>query len=258
MHGTVQLANQLIQAEIERKAVSPFTEQQPTITLQQAYAVQLAYVAQKQQAGHRVIGKKIGATSKAIQQMFQVEQPDYGHLFDYMVYPSGAEIALNTLIQPKIESELAFVLKEDLIGEHITPLDVLQAIDYIVPAFEIIDSRIKDWQIRFEDTVSDNGSSGLIVLGDQKISPFDVDLSAIGLNTYKNDELVEMGTGSNVLGNPLYAVVWLANALQQFDVQLLAGEIILTGAFTAALNVERDDHFKAKFGQIGEIDVKFV
>src|SRR5690606_31937160 len=125
--------------------------------------------------------------------------------------------------QPKVESELAFVLKEDIKGPHITPLDVLLAIDYIVPAFEIIDSRIADWRIRFEDTVSDNGSSGLVVLGDQRLSIYDIDLTTIGLNTYQNGELIEMGTGSNVLGNPVNSAVWLANALQQFNVPLLAG-----------------------------------
>lgn len=257
MVNTKEFATMLLNAEEHKKAIEPLTQLQPDISLNQAYETQLAYVEMKKQAGHKVIGKKIGATSIGIQTMFNVNQPDYGHLFDYMIYQSGDVIDIENLIQPKIESELAFILKEDIRGPHITSLDVISAIDYIVPAFEIIDSRIVDWQIKFEDTVSDNGSSALVVLGTQKISIYDIDLTTIGLNTYCNGEIVEMGTGSNVLGNPINAAVWLASALQKFDVPLLAGEIILTGAFTSALDIRKGDHFEASFGNIGSIEVNF-
>lgn len=258
MSNAQGFASMLLEAEQTKAPIEPFTQLAPTISLEQAYEIQLAYVEQKKQAGHKVIGKKIGATSKAIQNMFNVNQQDYGHLFDYMLYKSGDTINIDQLIQPKVESELAFVLKEDIKGPNITPLDVLLAIDYIVPAFEIIDSRIADWRIKFEDTVSDNGSSGLVVLGEQRLSIYDIDLTTIGLNTYQNGELIEMGTGSNVLGSPINSAVWLANALQQFNVPLLAGEVILTGAFTSALPIKKGDHFKAAFGQIGSVEVKFV
>jgi 2-keto-4-pentenoate hydratase len=257
MYDVKEIAAQLIEAEKTKKPIAPLTIQFPAISLHEAYHVQLAYVDEKLQTGAKIIGKKIGATSKAIQTMFGVEQPDYGHLFDSMLYINGDTIPLDDLIQPKVECEIAFVLKEDIKGPNITPLDIIRATDYIVPALEIIDSRIENWHIQFEDTVSDNGSSALVVLGSQGHSLEGINLETIGLVVTRNGETIQMAAGASVLGNPIHAVIWLAEALNRFNVPLLAGEIILTGAFAAAVEIEDGDIFKAEFAHIGSVEATF-
>lgn len=252
-----QLANELIEAERSKVPIPPLTERFPEITLTDAYHIQLQYVEKKIERGARVVGKKIGATSKAIQTMFGVEQPDYGHLFDTMMYTDGDKVLLQNLLQPKVECEIAFVLKKDLEGPHITPLDVIDATDYIVPAIEVIDSRIQDWKIQFEDTVSDNGSSALVVIGTKPTALTGLDLTSLGMNVMKNGEYVESATGAAVLGNPIHAIAWLANALSTHHVKLLAGEIILSGAFTAALDVQDGDTFTAEFAHLGTVSATF-
>lgn len=253
-----QLANELIEAEKTRKPIAPLSERFPNITLDDAYQIQLQYVAEKRAQGARIIGKKIGATSKAIQEMFGVGQPDYGHLFDTMMYSDGDKVPLERLLQPKVECEIAFVLKKDLTGPNVTPLDVIEATDYIVPAIEIIDSRIEDWNIRFEDTVSDNGSSALVVIGSKPTKLEGLDLSCLGMNVSHNGEFLESATGAAVLGNPLYAIAWLANALSAYDVPLLAGEIVLSGAFTKALPIQDGDTFTAEFAHLGSVTASFT
>lgn len=252
-----QLASELIEAEHSKIPVVPLTQRFPDITLSDAYYIQLQYVEQKIEGGARVVGKKIGATSKAIQSMFGVEQPDYGHLFDTMMYMDGDKVPLQKLVQPKVECEIAFVLKKDLIGPNITPLDVIEATDYIVPAIEIIDSRIEDWNIKFEDTVSDNGSSALVVMGSKPTKLAGLDLTSLGMNVLKNGEYVDSATGAAVLGNPIYAIAWLANALSSYNVSLLAGEIVLSGAFTAALDIQDGDTFTAEFAHLGTVTASF-
>ncbi|KOF10575.1 2-keto-4-pentenoate hydratase [Planococcus glaciei] len=252
-----QLANELLEAERTKKPIAPLTERFPAITLSDAYQIQLQYVEQKKATGARIVGKKIGATSKAIQSMFGVDQPDYGHLFDTMMYTDGDTVPLEELLQPKVECEIAFVLKKDIKGPNITPLDVIEATDYIVPAIEIIDSRIEDWKIRFEDTVSDNGSSALVVMGTKPTKLEGLDLSSLGMNVYQNGKYLESATGAAVLGNPITAIAWLANALSAYDVSLLAGEIVLTGAFTAALPIQDGDTFTAEFAHIGSVSASF-
>lgn len=253
-----KLADELIGAEKERRAVKPFTERFPELTLDDAYRIQLEYVERKKMEGARVIGKKIGATSKAIQSMFGVGQPDYGHLFDTMMYADGDTVPLERLLQPKVECEIAFVLKKDLTGPDVTAIDVIEATDYIVPAIEIIDSRIEDWRIRFEDTVSDNGSSALVVMGTSPAKLDGLDLSLLGMNVLHNGKYVESAAGAAVLGNPLHAVAWLANALSAYGVPLLAGEIILSGAFTKALPIEDGDTFTAEFAHLGSVTASFT
>ena len=258
MVAVERLANELIRAERTKTPIAPFTERFPAISLPDAYQIQLNYVEQKKAQGARVVGKKIGATSKAIQSMFGVNQPDYGHLFDTMMYADGDTVPLEKLLQPKVECEIAFVLKKDLVGPNITALDVIEATDYIVPAIEIIDSRIEDWKIRFEDTVSDNGSSALVVMGTKPTKLEGLDLSCLGMNLYQNGKYLESATGAAVLGNPIYAIAWLANALSEYNVSLFAGEIILTGAFTAALSIEDGDTFTAEFAHLGSVSASFL
>ena len=253
-----QLANQLKKAEETRQPISPLTTVEPHLTLDDAYKIQLDNLKEKIAAGDTLSGKKIGLTSKAMQDLLGVEQPDYGHLLKSMKYKNGSFISRATLIQPKIEAEIAFVLKNDLAGPNITSLDVLLATEYIVPAFEIVDSRIKDWKITIEDTVADNASSGLYVLGDTYFDVSDLDLSNVGMSLYKNSTLVNTGVGAAALGHPANCVAWLANKLSEYNVSLKAGEVILSGALSGAVEVECGDEFTARFAHMGEVTVSFT
>ncbi|RLL43742.1 2-keto-4-pentenoate hydratase [Oceanobacillus piezotolerans] len=255
--SVLEAATRLLQAEESKVVIPPLTETYPGMTVEEAYYTQLELVRHKVNEGAIIVGKKIGATSKAIQNMFGVEQPDYGHLLDYMMYVDGDEIELKNFIQPKVEFEIAFKLKKDLKGPNITVMDVLEATDYIAPAIEIIDSRIQDWQINFEDTVADNGSSAAAVIGGTPTKLDGIDLTHIGMVAYKNGDMIDSGAGAAVLGNPLRSVAWLANSLSKYDVYLKAGEVVLSGALTSAVEIEEHDTFTAEFDHIGSISVTF-
>jgi 2-keto-4-pentenoate hydratase len=242
-------SNMLIQAERERKAIPPLTELDDTITVEEAYQIQLLTIQQKIREGHKVVGKKIGLTSVAMQQLLGVTQPDYGHLLDSMVVENGGVIFWNRVLQPKVEAEIAFVLKRDLIGPRVTVLDVLQATDYIVPALEIVDSRIVDWNIQLEDTIADNASSGLYVLGGKPLSVKNMDLAEIGMVLYRNGNMENTGVGAAALGHPAFCVAWLANKLYEYEKYLQAGEVVLSGALSAAVNADPGDFFCARFVQ---------
>ncbi len=252
-----EVVSQLLEAEKTKQTMRPLTETYPTITLNEAYQIQLEMIRRKVDEGSIVIGKKIGATSKAIQNMFGVELPDYGHLLDNMLFVEGEIISLENFIQPKVEFEIAFILKRDLKGPNITIMDVIESTDYIVPAIEIIDSRIEDWRIKFEDTVADNGSSAAAVIGGKPTKLAGIDLTHIGMVAYKNGEIIDTGAGAAVLGSPVRSIVWLANSLGKFDVPLKTGEIILSGSLTAAVEVECGDTFTAEFDHIGSVSVTF-
>ena len=187
-----ELSSSLLEAEKTKRVVEPLTISNPGITVDEAYQIQLEQIHRKVEKGSVIVGKKIGATSKAIQQMFQVNQPDYGHLLDDMMFVEGEKVSLDRFIQPKAEFEIAFVLKKDLIGPNVTILDVLEATAYIVPAIEIIDSRIEDWKIQFEDTVADNGSSAGAIIGGKPTSLENIDLSQIGMVIYKNGNILTL------------------------------------------------------------------
>ncbi|MCY1178817.1 2-hydroxyhexa-2,4-dienoate hydratase [compost metagenome] len=207
--------------------------------------------------GQRVIGKKIGVTSKVVMDMLGVDQPDFGHLLSDMLYADGAAIAIDSLIAPKAEGEIAFVLKEDLRGPGITVADVLRATDYVMPCFEIVDSRIRDWKIRIQDTVADNASCGVFVLGDRLVDPRQLDLGLCGMVLEKNGELAVTGAGAAALGNPVNAVAWLANTLGRFGIPLKAGEVILSGALGAMVPVSRGDFLRVSIGGVGQCSVRF-
>lgn len=253
-----KIALELLKAEKERKAIPPLTKKYPNITVDDAYAIQLEQVSHKLTLNHKVVGKKIGLTSKAMQDLFGVNEPDYGHLFDNMFEIDGSEIYLSELLQPKIEFEIAFHLKKDLQGPHITALDVIQATEYITPAFEIIDSRIKDWKIRFEDTVADNGSSAKVVLGQRAIRIQDVDITNIGMVVYRNGKILDTASSAAVMGNPALAIAWLANSLYKYGISLKKDEIILSGALTKAVEIHAGDEFTAEFSQLGSVSVSFI
>lgn len=254
---TRELGQDIYEAEKNLQPVAPFTEEYPGITVDEAYATQLQYVEKRVADGAVVKGKKIGLTSKAMQEMLGVDRPDYGHIFDDMIHPEGVPIDTGKYIAPRVEFEIAFVLKADIDGENVTVENVKAAIDYVVPAAEIIDSRIRNWKIKFEDTVADNGSSAGAVFGQNRVKLDQIDLPSVKLEVFKNDEKLDEGYGSAVLGDPLEAVVWLAKALHQYGITLKKGEKVLAGALTKAVDVESGDHFKATFDGLGDVEVTF-
>ncbi|WP_066365303.1 2-keto-4-pentenoate hydratase [Neobacillus fumarioli] len=252
------LARDLFEAERTKRPIAPFTQQYPELTVEDAYAVQLQVKDQKLSEGRKVIGKKVGLTSIAMQKMLGVSEPDYGHLLDDMKIADDSIVHINEFISPKIEAEIGFILGEDLKGPNVTYLDVLMATKYVTPVLEIIDSRIADWQIQLADTVADNGSSAKVVVGTQVTEIAGVDLRTAGMVLYRNGEITATGSGAAALGHPAQAVAWLANKLAEFDISLKAGELILPGALSAAVPVKKGDHIQAQFGTLGSVSVTFV
>jgi len=211
----------------------------------------------KLQHGEFIVGKKIGLTSKAMQSLLGVYEPDYGQITDKMMLLEGENINMKTLIQPKVEPELAFILDKDLKGPGVTVANVLSATGVVMPALEIIDSRIKDWKIKIQDTIADNASSARVVLGGKPMQVHEVDLKHIGLVFEKNAEVVGTAAGAAVLGNPVNAVTWLVNKLSEFGVSMKAEEVVMSGSLVGALPAATNDNFRATFDQLGSVDVKF-
>ncbi len=252
------IAEKLLAAERQCIPIDPLTNVYPTMTVEDAYRIQLAIVEKKKTDKNRIIGKKIGLTSKAMQRLLGVNEPDYGHLLANMLLLEGEPCIRKKLIWPRVEGELAFILKEKLQGPGVTSSDVLRATEGIMPAFEIVDSRIRDWKIKLPDTVADNGSSALLVLGSRMMSVKDLDLRLIGMVLEKNGEVVSTGAGAAVWGNPAASVAWLANKLSDFGIALEAGEIILSGALTAAEDANEGDVFSVSFDRLGTLSLKFA
>lgn len=253
-----QLALEFIGAEESRQPLDPLTARFPEISVADAYQIQLEGIALKTAGGQRIVGKKIGLTSKAMQQLLLVPEPDYGQLLDSMLIPPGEAAPISRLLQPKAEGEIAFFLGRDLTGPGITYLDVLNATEAVAPAIEIVDSRVRDWKIRIQDTVADNASSALFVVGNKLTSPRELDLRLVGMTFEKNGAVAGTGTGAAVLGHPAHAVAWLANKLGEFGISLKAGEVILSGALTAAPPAQRGDLFTAHFDRLGSVSVTFI
>ncbi|MEM3550620.1 MAG: 2-keto-4-pentenoate hydratase [Candidatus Bathyarchaeia archaeon] len=253
-----EIAKQLLEAEDKRKPIDPITDKNPKITIEDAYKIQLRIVDFKKQRGQIIVGKKIGLTSKGIQNLLGVNEPDYGHILNKMVIYEGEPLSLSQLIQPKVEAEIAFLLKKDLNGPGVTVADVLDATKGVMPAIEVIDSRIRDWKIKIHDTVADNASGARILLAGRIMPIEEIDLRYIGMVLEKNGEVVATGAGAAVLGNPVQAVAWLANKLYEFDITLKSGEIIMSGSFTAAVPVSSNDVIKATFDHLGPVTLKFI
>jgi 2-keto-4-pentenoate hydratase len=254
----LKYADHLAKAEQSGQGVEPLTSLNPNLTIEEAYQIQLVTMDRKVKSGHKVVGKKIGLTSLAMQKLLGVDQPDYGHLLDSMVVENRGEISFSKVLQPKVEAEIAFVLKKDLLGPRVTTVDVLKATEYVLPALEIVDSRVADWKIKLQDTIADNASSGLYVLGGRPLTVDQLDLSQVGMVLYKNGQIVNTGVGAAALGNPATCVAWLANKLFEFGITLKAGEVILSGALSAAANAEPGDYFSTRIAHLGEVGVKFT
>lgn len=252
-----QYSEELYQALLERRPVAPLISREPELTIEDAYRIQEAFVARRLAAGETIVGKKIGATSKAVQDMLGVYQPDFGMLTSGMVYQEGDTIDLSQMIQPRAEAELAFVLKEDLKGPGITAMDVIRATDYVLPCFEIVDSRITDWKLKIQDTVADNASCGVYVLGKTKGDPRKLDITLAGMVLEKNGELYSTGVGAAVQGSPANAVAWLANTLGELGIPFKAGEVILSGSQSTLVPVADGDELVCTVGGLGSCRVRF-
>ena len=252
------LGDELFETLTHRQTLEPLSIRYPEITIDDAYAIQQHMLARRLAAGERVIGKKIGVTSQAVMDMLGVFQPDFGWLTDRMVYNEGQPIPADTLIQPKAEGEIAFILKKTLKGPGVTAADVIAATEGVMACFEIVDSRIRDWKIKIQDTVADNASCGALVLGDRLVDPRDVDLGTCGMVLEKNGEIVATGAGAAALGHPANAVAWLANTLGEHDIALEAGEIILSGSLAAMVPAGAGDNLRVAIGGIGGCSVRFV
>jgi len=252
------LAGQLYRALRERSTIAPLT-QSHALDIDDAYRISLAILDKRIADGEKVIGKKIGVTSKAVQDMLGVHQPDFGFLTDRMQYPDGAEISIqgSGLIQPRAEGEIAFVLKHELNGPGITRQQVLAATEYVAPCFEIVDSRIENWNIAIADTIADNASCGVFVLGGARVVPGALDLANVRLDLYRNGQLHSSGLGSAVQGHPAEAVAWLANTLGWFGVTLNAGDIILSGSLVPLVPVQAGDEFNLAISDLGTASIRF-
>jgi 2-oxopent-4-enoate/cis-2-oxohex-4-enoate hydratase len=251
--------DELYTALRECRMVDPLTEREPDITIEDAYAISSYLLSCRLADGERLIGKKIGVTSAAVQNMLGVDQPDFGYLTDHMVVEEGGVLSISKLmIQPRAEGEIAFVLKKDLDGPGITTADVLQATDFIVPCFEIVDSRIRDWQIHIQDTVADNASCGYFTLGQMAVNPRKIDLSTCGMVVELNGQVISTGAGAAALGSsPVTCVTWLANTLGRLGTSLKAGEVILSGSLVPLQPIKPGDCMAVSIGGIGRTSVRF-
>ena len=252
-----RLGDELYEALVKRETVSPLSERHPDITIDDAYQIQQRMIARRLAAGERVVGKKIGVTSRAVMNMLGVHQPDFGWLLDGMVYNEGEAIPADTLIQPRAEGEIAFLMKKDLMGPGLTAADILAATEGVMACFEIVDSRIRDWKIRIQDTVADNASCGVLVLGDRIVDPRRVDLATCGMVLEKNGEIVGTGAGAAALGHPCNAMAWLANTLGRLGIGLKAGDVVLSGSLAALIPVTAGDSLRVAIGGIGGCSVRF-
>ena len=251
------LGDSLYQALRSNSVIDPITNQYPDMTIEDAYAVQKRMIDRRVQDGEVIVGKKIGVTSRAVMNMLGVYQPDFGYMMDRMIVNEGESIAMSTLIQPKAEGEIAFLLKKDLMGPGLSNADILAATECVIPCFEIVDSRIRDWKIKIQDTVADNASCGVFVLGDSAVSPRKVVLSTCGMVLEKNGEIIATGSGAAAMGSPVNAITWLANTLGRLGVPLKAGEVVLSGALAAMFPCAAGDNFRVSIGGIGACSVRF-
>lgn len=258
-----QVAKSLDGAERGRIQMGLISQLFPNATMDDAYAIQSAWVKMKLAAGRKVIGWKIGLTSKAMQSALNISTPDSGVLFDDMLFTDGAEIPQSRFIQPRIEAEIAFVMKSDLRGGNTTAIDVLAATDYVSPSLEILDTRI----LRVDpdtkktrtivDTISDNAANAGIVLGQQRFNPRETDMRWMGAIVSKNDEVEETGLGAGVLNDPALGIAWLANRLAQYGEHIAAGQVVLSGSFIRPIETKHGDVIRADFGPFGSVGCRF-
>lgn len=253
-----RLADELYQALRDKRTVPPLMARYPELTIDDAYAISLGALERRKADGEKVIGKKIGVTSKAVQDMLGVHQPDFGFLTDRMYIEGDIDVAANGLIAPRAEAEIGFILKDSLKGPGVTAEDVIAATEAIVPCFEIVDSRIQDWKIGIVDTVADNASCGVYVLGEARVNPRDHDLPNLHVTVTKNGAPLSEGHGHAVQGSPAQAVAWLANTLGAYGVTLEAGDVILSGSLVPLEPAAPGDVFEMQLHGVGSCTARFI
>jgi 2-keto-4-pentenoate hydratase len=252
-----ELAADLAQAERSKEAIVPLTDGNPDIDVVDAYEIQLINIRQRVAEGARVVGHKVGLSSEAMQRMMNVDEPDYGHLLDEMEVFEDKPVPTANYLYPRVEVEVGFVLADDLPGAGCTEDDVLAATAAFAPSIELIDTRITDWKIKLCDTIADNASSAGFVLGAARVSPKDIDIKAIDAVLTRNGEVVAEGRSDAVLGNPVTSVAWLARKVADFGVRLRAGDIVLPGSCTRAIDARPGDDFVAEFDGLGSVRLSF-
>jgi 2-keto-4-pentenoate hydratase len=250
-------ADQLQTAERECVPIEPLIGVYPGIDAEDAYRIQLLNIGRRVGAGGAVVGHKVGLSSRAMQEMMGVDEPDYGHLLADMWLSAAVPARPDRYLRPRVEPEVGFILGADLPGEGCTEADVLAATEAVTPAIELIDSRIADWRIQLPDTIADNASSAGFVLGEERVDPRDVDLTAVPVRLWRNQEEVAAGRSDAVLGNPVIAVAWLARTVARFGVRLRAGHLVLPGSCTRAIDARAGDVFRAEFIGLGSVSLTF-
>jgi 2-keto-4-pentenoate hydratase len=248
-------ARALREAQEQRTAIAPLTSTFENIDVSVAYAIQQQNIALRLADGDLIRGHKVGLSSRAMQQMLGVTEPDFGHLLSSMFYFEGEAMPAESLMQPRAEIEVAFVLGRPLVGPGVTVADVLRATEFVLPSIEVVDSRIRDWKLTLCDTVADNASSGAVVLGGSPTLLTDVDVRLIGATLRSNGRLRETGVSGAVLSNPAVAVAWLANTLSRFETSLEPGHVILPGSCTRMIPIEPGDVIRADFDRLGSVSI---
>lgn len=253
-----ELAEEVLEAEKTGTPITNFTDRFPEITVPEAYNIQLTTVQTRVRNGEVIVGRKIGLCAKANQEIFGINEPIYGHIFDSMVVPEGEPISMSRLIRPVIEGEICFVLKDDIKGPGVTLAQVLSATEGVMPAIEIADSRFKERRQKAQDPISENSGAAMVVLGGKMTPVTDIDLRLVGMVLERNGEVIATGAGAAVLGNPVQPVANLINKLAGFGLGLSAGEFIISGSLTAAVPAEAGSCFRAIFDRLGSVTVRFI
>ena len=261
---TESLARQLYDARKSRTQLRHFSRQHPSMTIDDGYAIQRAWVELEQDDGHHIVGRKIGLTSRAMQQASQIDEPDHAPLMSDMLFNAGGDIPIDRFIAPRIEVELAYILGKPLKGPHVSLFDVLAATEVVTPAIEIIDARIEQFDRETKqmrkvfDTISDFAANAGLVLGGRPVRPHDVDLRWVGALLHKNGVVEETGLAAGVLNHPANGVAWLANKIAPHGVSLEAGQIVLAGSFTRPVLAKAGDTLHADYGPLGSVAFHFV
>ena len=250
-------ADTLVEAARTKKQATQLSVTFPNINFEDAYAISTEVARRRMAAGEKLIGHKVGLTSKAMQASSQIDEPDYGYLFESMIVDDGAKVLHENYCAPRVEIELAFILGQPLKGPGIALTDVLRATEYVVPAIEIVDARMVNPRKIF-DTISDNGAAAGIVVGGRPVRPMDIDLRWVGGLMMRNSEIEETGVAAGVLGHPAMGVAWLANKLGSLGTPLEAGHLVLAGSFTRVVWAQKGDTIRADFGSLGSISLQFV
>ena len=250
-------ADILVQAAKDRKQATPLSQTFPGITIEDSYAISADVMQRKVKEGRKLIGHKVGLTSKAMQRSSMIDEPDYGYILDDQMIGDGAKVKHSDFCKPRVEVELAFIMGKRLEGPNVGLADVLRATEYVIPAMEIVDARLADPRKIF-DTVADNGAAAGIVLGGRPVRPHDVDLRWVGAVFYRNSEIEETGIAAGVLGHPAMGIAWLANKVGRFGTVLEPGHVMLSGSFTRPVWADKGDTLHADFGPLGSVAVQFV